>query len=193
MLGPDRKCFFFLSDSDLQIPISKNGLQLWRTALWLRQDCLLSNDRSDSLRVPKYMKNYFGFAHASSFPLYEGQLFYWSIMTAVDSIKCRCAHSGMTGQVDRFQNPGVSVSPSASSLSSPPPLRSFTYAIFARSLTLVPRSLLLNRTETLATQAMNEDTYEISSIKRVSRCSRAKPRQRNVQRKCAAHAKLLLC
>ena len=33
MLGPDRKCFFFLSDSDLQIPISKNGLQLWRTAL----------------------------------------------------------------------------------------------------------------------------------------------------------------
>ena len=130
MLGPDRKCFFFLSDSDLQIPISKNGLQLWRTALWLRQDCLLSNDRSDSLRVPKYMKNYFGFAHASSFPLYEGQLFYWSIMTAVDSIKCRCAHSGMTGQVDRFQNPGVSVSPSASFLSSPPPLRSFTCAIF---------------------------------------------------------------
>ena len=132
------------------------------------------------------MKNYFGFAHASSFPLYEGQLFYWSIMTAVDSIKCRCAHSGMTGQVDRFQNPGVSVSTSASSLSSPPPLRSFTCAIFARSLTLVPRSSLLNRTETLATQAMNEDTYEISSIKRVSRCSRTKPRQRNVQRRCAA-------
>ena len=29
------------------------------------------------------MKNYFGFTHASSFPLHEGQLFYWSIMTAI--------------------------------------------------------------------------------------------------------------
>ena len=33
MLGPGRYCFFFLSDSDLQIQISKNGLQLWRIAL----------------------------------------------------------------------------------------------------------------------------------------------------------------
>ena len=45
---------------------------------------------------------------------------------------------------------------------------------------------------------MNENTYDISSIKRVtkkflevSRCSRAKQRQRNVQKKCAARAKLL--
>ena len=45
------------------------------------------------------------------------------------------------------------LSASVSFLSSPPPPRSFTHAIFARSLTLVPRSLLLNRTETLATQA----------------------------------------
>ena len=44
-----------------------------------------------------------------------------------------------------------------------------------------------------------EKTY-ISSIKRVtrkflevSRRSRAKQRQRNVQKKCAAHAKLLFC
>ena len=138
------------------------------------------------------MKNYFGFAHASSFPLYEGQLFYWSIMTAVDSIKCRCAHSGMAGQVDGFQNPGVCLQAFPSFL--PHPLPALLLApFFARSLTLVPRSLLLNRTETLATQAMNEDTYEISSIKRVSRCSRAKPWQRNVQRRCAAHAKLLFC
>ena len=36
------------------------------------------------------------------------------------------------------------------SLSSPPPPRSFTYAIF-RAVSLVPRCLLLNRTETLAT------------------------------------------
>ena len=45
---------------------------------------------------------------------------------------------------------------------------------------------------------MNENTYDISSIKRetkkfleVSRCSRAKQRQRNVQKKFAARAKLL--
>ena len=138
------------------------------------------------------MKNYFGFTHASSFPRHEGQLFYWSIMTAVDSIKCRCAHSGMTGQAGGFQNPGVCLQAFPSFL--PHPLPALLLApFFARSLTLVPRSLLLNRTETLATQAMNEDTYEISSIKRVSRCSRAKPRQRNVQRRCAAHAKLLFC
>ena len=42
--------------------------------------------------------------------------------------------------------------------------------------------------------------YDISSIKRVtrkflevSRCSRAKQRQRNVQKKCAARAKLFFC
>ena len=45
------------------------------------------------------------------------------------------------------------LSASVSFLSSPPPPRSFTYAIFERSLTIVPRSLLLNRTVTLATQA----------------------------------------
>ena len=46
---------------------------------------------------------------------------------------------------------------------------------------------------------MNGNTYDISSIKRVtkkllevSRCSRAKQRQRNVQKKCAARAKLFL-
>ena len=40
---------------------------------------------------------------------------------------------------------------------------------------------------------VNENTYDISSIKRVtkrflevSRCSRAKQRERNVQKKCAA-------
>ena len=47
---------------------------------------------------------------------------------------------------------------------------------------------------------VNGNTYDISSIKRVtkkflevSRCSRAKQRQRNVQKKCAARAKLLFC
>ena len=45
---------------------------------------------------------------------------------------------------------------------------------------------------------VNENTYDISSIKRVtktflevSRCIRAKQRQRNIQKKCAARAKLL--
>ena len=88
------------------------------------------------------MKNYFGFTHASSFPLHEGQLFYWSIMTAVDSIKCRCAHSGMTGQVGGFQNPGVCLQAFPSFL--PHPLSPFLLVpFFAQSLTLVPRSLLL--------------------------------------------------
>ena len=47
---------------------------------------------------------------------------------------------------------------------------------------------------------VNKNTYDISSIKRVtrkllevSRCSRAKHGQRNVERKCAARAKLLFC
>ena len=47
---------------------------------------------------------------------------------------------------------------------------------------------------------VNKVRYDISSIKRVfrnflevSRCSRAKQWQRNVQKKCAARAKLLFC
>ena len=45
---------------------------------------------------------------------------------------------------------------------------------------------------------VNENSYDISSLKRVtkkflevSHCSRAKQRQRNVQKKCAARANLL--
>ena len=47
---------------------------------------------------------------------------------------------------------------------------------------------------------VNKNKYDISSIKRVtkkflevSRCDRAKQRQRNLQKKCAARAKLLFC
>ena len=43
---------------------------------------------------------------------------------------------------------------------------------------------------------VNENTYDISSTKKfldVSRCGRAKQRQRNVQKKCVARAKLLFC
>ena len=69
----------------------------------------------------------------------EGQTFYWSIMTAGDSIKCRCANSGMKGQVGGFQNPGVCLQPFPSFL--PDPLPALLLAPFvARSLTLVPRS-----------------------------------------------------
>ena len=47
---------------------------------------------------------------------------------------------------------------------------------------------------------VNNNRYDISSTKRVtrkflevSRCGRAKQRQRNVQKKCAARAKLFFC
>ena len=60
------------------------------------------------------------------------------------------------------------LSASVSFLSSPPPPRSFTCAIFARSLTLVPRFLLLNRTEMPATQAMSKSPCRnIGTIRRV--------------------------
>ena len=73
-------------------------------------------------------------------------------MTADASIKRRCVNSGMTGQVDGFQNPGVCLQAFPSFF--PHPLPALLLApFFARSLTLVPRSLLLNCTETLATQA----------------------------------------
>ena len=49
-----------------------------------------------------------------------------------------------------------------------------------------------------AVKKVNENTYDISSIKSVtkkfleaSRCSPAKQRQRNVQKKCVARAKFL--
>ena len=113
-------------------------------------------DRSDSLIFQhKRRPRVIGFTYASSevhFRSTESQTFYWSIMTADDSIKCRCANSGMTGQVGGFQNPGVCLQAFPSFLPHPLPALLLT-PFFARSLTLVPRSLLLNRTETLATQA----------------------------------------
>ena len=76
-------------------------------------------------------------------------------MTADDSIKCRCANCGMTGQVGSFQNPGVCLQAFPSFLPHPLPALVLT-PFFARSLTLVRRSLLLNRTETLPTQVTPE-------------------------------------
>ena len=103
----------------------------------------------------KIQKIYFGFTYASSevhFRSTESQTFYWSIMTADDSIKCLCPNSGMTGQVGGFQNPRVCLQVFPSFLPHPLPALLLT-PFFARCLTLVPRSLLLNRTETLARQA----------------------------------------
>ena len=135
MLGPTRWCFFeryrcwILSDGHLQT-VLLDGLK--------RQMSKACIDRSDSLIfqhkrrpwVTKYKKIYFGFTYASSevhFRSTESQTFYWSIMTADDSIKCRCANSGMTGQVGGFQNPGVCLQAFPSFL--PHPLPAFTYAI----------------------------------------------------------------
>ena len=113
-------------------------------------------DRSDSLIFQhKRRPRVIGFTYASSevpFRSTESQTFYRSIMTADDSIKCRCANSGMTGQVDGFQNRGVCLQAFPSFL--PHPLSVLLLVpFFAPSLTLVARALLLNRTETLATQA----------------------------------------
>ena len=113
-------------------------------------------DRSDSLIFQhKCRPRVIGFTYAFSevhFRSTESQTFYQSIMTADDSIKCRCANSGMTVQVGGFQNPRVCLQVFPSFL--PHPLPALLLApFFARSLTLVPCSLLLNHTETLATQA----------------------------------------
>ena len=49
----------------------------------------------------------------------------------------------------------------------------------------------------LSEKNVNENTYDIFLHKKkfleVLRCSRAKQRQRNVQKKCDARAKLLFC
>ena len=56
-------------------------------------------------------------------------------MTADDSIKCQCKHSGMTGQVGGFQNPGVCLQ-AFPYLSSLPPPRYFYSRRFLHDLSL---------------------------------------------------------
>ena len=73
-------------------------------------------------------------------------------MTADDSIKCQCAHSGMKS--GRFQNSRVCLQAFPSFLPHPPPPPTLLLApFFTLSLTPVPSSLLQSRTETLAMQA----------------------------------------
>ena len=105
-----------------------------------------------STRSKIQKKNFFGFTHASSknhFRSTEDHTFYWSIMTADDIIKY------VGGRTQTWQAKWAVFKILGFDCKrflplSPPLPRSFTCAIFARCLTLVPRSLLLNRTETLA-------------------------------------------
>ena len=137
----------------------------------------------ESSPLTRSMKNYFSFAHASSFPLHEGQLFCWSIMTAVDSIKRRCAHSGMTGQVGGFQNPGVCLQAFPSFLPHAPSpvfyLRHFSRGLWLSFLVLcsyTARKRLLRRlrTELLKKEAVDmtkDAAVEVSSqLLMVSSC-----------------------
>ena len=160
-------------------PLSNIGLHTWpirngshewterltastSTALIVRIHWDLTIDAVHAFKNTK--KKWFWFHTPASkvhFRSTEGQTFYWSIMTAVDSIKCQCVNSGMTGQVGGFQNRGVCQQAFPSFL--PQPLPALLLApFFARSLSLVPHSLLLNRTQTLATQATFQDTFNAS-------------------------------
>ena len=96
---------WILSDGDLQT-VLLGGLKRQMSNAWI--------DRSHSLifqhkRRPRVIE----FTYASSdcsevhFRSNESQTSYRSIMTADDSIKCRCANSGITGQLGGFQNPAV--------------------------------------------------------------------------------------
>ena len=77
--------------------------------------------------------------------------FIGQFMTADDSIKCQCAHSGMkSGQ---FQNSRVCLQAFPSFLPHPPHPTLLLASFFALSLTLVPSSLLQSRMEMLSMQA----------------------------------------
>ena len=115
-----------LSDGDLQT-VLLGGLK--------RQMSKACIDRSDSLIFQhKRRPRVTGFTYASPevhFRSTESQTFYRSIMTAADSIKCRCANSGMTGQVDGFQNPGVCLQAFPSFLPHPLPTLLLTRTNYA--------------------------------------------------------------
>ena len=96
------KCFFLGMLNSPQMVIYR---PLDRLKIQMSKACI---DRSDSWifqhkrrpRVTKYKKYILG-SH-TRLRSTESQTFYWSIMTADDNIKCRCANSGMTGQVGGF-------------------------------------------------------------------------------------------
>ena len=132
-----------------------NTLRWWFTDCSVRRikktkACI---DRSDSLIFQhKRRPRVIGFTYASSdvhFRSTESQTFYRS--DADDSIKCRSElrHDRLSGWF--LKSRGLSASVSFLSSATLPAL--LIAQFFARSLTLVPRSLLRNSTETLATQA----------------------------------------
>ena len=172
--GPSSLVFFFFRDVKFSRTViyrlKKLKLHwLWRTALWLSQNCCLVlyvNCRvscyKSSLVVcavartvshfvqlsfdlhwsfgfiedftinavqafQNTKKKIFGFHTRASKVHYrssEGQTFYWSIITADDSIKFR--HEKPSGRFSKSRG----LSASVSFLSSPPPPRCFTCAIF---------------------------------------------------------------
>ena len=86
-------------------------------------------------------------------------------MTADDSIECQCTNSGMTGQVGGFQNPGVCLQAFPSFPPHPLPVLLLA-PFFAQQLTLIPHSLLKDKTETLAMQAMRmSKEQEVGQVK----------------------------
>ena len=82
-----------------------------------------------------------------------GQTFYWSIMTASNVRVHKLRRDRPSG---RFLNPSVCLLAFPFFLPNPLPAI-LLVPFFAWSLTLVPHSLLLNRTETLAVQAAIEE------------------------------------
>ena len=66
---------------------------------------------------------------------------------------------------DRARNKTKAIKWGISFLPSPPPSRSFTSAICRAVYDSVPRSLLLNRTQTLSTQAANVEKYFTRSLR----------------------------
>ena len=125
---------------------------------WIATVLLLPLSDQAALRSDTEKNNLVSPMHPLKFIIFhstEGQTFYWSIMTAVDSIKCWCTNSGMTGQVGGFQNPEVCLQAFPSFLSP----HSLPALLLAPSSTqsfihFIPCSFHLNRTETLAMQAI---------------------------------------
>ena len=209
--GPSSLAFFFFF-RDVKFPrtviyrLKKLKLyRLWRTAMWLSQNCCLvlyANCRVSCYKstlvvgavartVSRFVqlsfdlhwsfgfiedftinavqafqntqKKYSGFAHAPlkfiTAPRKDKHFIGQSsqLMTA--------SNSGMRSQVGGFQNQGVCLQAFPSFL--PHPLPAVLLApFFPRSFTLLPRSLLENRTETLATQAKRCVTFRDETMER---------------------------
>ena len=132
------------------------GIQMLNSLRWSFTDCSVRRNKKTNVQSLYWLfglidisiltpstcykkiqiqENIFGFTYASSevhFHSTESQTFYWSSMTADDSIKCRYANSGKTGKWAVFKIPGFVCKCFLRFCTPPPPSppRSFTYAIF---------------------------------------------------------------